>query len=369
MGAENSSDAVRPISQAEYVKALRPLLPPEAFAPDPRKTWLIAAHLAVVGGGYAAIRFSSSPILYFLCTLIIGHSLGCIAFLAHALSHNAIIRHRRWKCGLELLLWGLNVFSPTLWNRVHNQTHHLQPNGLGDTDRRYIKGEVPKEFRWLIRISYPSKQVIRWLPTVFFSFTTYIVLYAVTTFYRVDIRPATKPAFIADDKFLIACELLVICLMQIGIFFAVGGQWLSYLFAGPFAFLISSSVIMAYILTNHFIKPLCEGNDPLAASTSVLVPGLFNRLHLNFSYHTEHHVFPSINSDYYPLVSELLKERYSDRYNQVPFGEAWRQLWQHEEFLDLIETHPVAGSAEPNSQPTRIINRGLILPVGGEGNL
>jgi fatty acid desaturase len=69
-----------------------------------------------------------------------------------------------------------------------------------------------------------------------------------------------------------------------------------------------------HFFTNHFIKPLREGNDPLVASTSVLVPDLFNRLHFNFSYHTEHHVFPNINSDYYPLVSELLKERYSDRH-------------------------------------------------------
>jgi hypothetical protein len=77
--------------------------------------------------------------------------------------------------------------------------------------------------------------VIRWLPAVFFSFTTYIVLYTVTAFYRIAIRPATKPAFVAGDKFLIACELLVIGLMQIGIFFATGGRWLPYLFAGLFS--------------------------------------------------------------------------------------------------------------------------------------
>jgi fatty acid desaturase len=141
--------------------------------------------------------------------------------------------------------------------------------------------------------------------------------------------------------------------MQIGIFLAVGGQCLPYLFAGHFL-VLSLLLLSWHFFTNHFIKPLCEGNDPLVASTSVLVPDLFNRLHFNFSYHTEHHVFPNINSDYYPLVSELLKERYSDRYNQLPLGEAWRQLRQHEEFLDFIEAYPVAGSAPPNSQTAQI---------------
>ena len=124
--------------------------------------------------------------------------------------------------------------------------------------------------------------------------------------------------------------------MQIGVFFAVGGHWLAYLCVGPLACLVSSAIIMAYILTNHFLKPLCESNDPLVASTSVQVPALLNWLHSNFSFHTEHHIFPRLNSNYYPLVSKLLQEHYPDRYHQLRFGVAWRQLWEQDEFLDLF---------------------------------
>jgi fatty acid desaturase len=67
-------------------------------------------------------------------------------------------------------------------------------------------------------------------------------------------------------------------------------------------------------------------NDPLLNSASIKVAKLFDQLHLNFSYHTEHHIFPGINSDYYPLVQELLKTYYPERFNLLGAGEAWYLL-------------------------------------------
>jgi fatty acid desaturase len=179
---------------------------------------------------------------------------------------------------------------------------------------------------------------MRWLPTVFFNFVTYIARYTITAFYPDNTKPVLatrRPAFISGDRWRIAIELAVILAIQVCVFFAVGGRWVSYLWAGPISYLAASAVVMSYIWTNHTLNPLCEENDPLLASTTVSVPSLFNHLHSNFSFHTEHHVFPSLNSDYYPLVAKLLKEQYPDRYNEIPFGEAWRQLWLRDKFLDL----------------------------------
>jgi fatty acid desaturase len=85
---------------------------------------------------------------------------------------------------------------------------------------------------------------------------------------------------------------------------------------------------MFYVYTNHMLCRMTTINDPLINSVSVRVPKLFNLLHLNFSYHTEHHIFPGINSDYYPAVQELLKAQYCDRFNLLDAGEAWRLLLQ-----------------------------------------
>ncbi|MEB3219939.1 MAG: fatty acid desaturase, partial [Nostocales cyanobacterium 94392] len=46
------------------------------------------------------------------------------------------------------------------------------------------------------------------------------------------------------------------------------------------------------------------------------------------SYHTEHHVFPTINSDYYPLVQQLLIEKFPEKLNLIPIQEAWRLMLQ-----------------------------------------
>ena len=35
-----------------------------------------------------------------------------------------------------------------------------------------------------------------------------------------------------------------------------------------------------------------------------------------------------MNSDYYPKVSQVLTDRYGNRYNRVRFGDAWNQLWK-----------------------------------------
>jgi fatty acid desaturase len=63
----------------------------------------------------------------------------------------------------------------------------------------------------------------------------------------------------------------------------------------------------------------------LAGSTSVAVPRAFDWFHSNFSYHA-HHLFPAMNSDYYPLVSALLRERFGEHYHRLTIGTAWTAL-------------------------------------------
>jgi len=93
--------------------------------------------------------------------------------------------------------------------------------------------------------------------------------------------------------------------------------------------IITSVVVSSYVLTNHGLNPVDDGHDVVAASTTVTVPKVINRLHSNFSYHTEHHLFPTMNSKYYPLVGALFKERFPDRYHCIPFLHAWSGLWRN----------------------------------------
>jgi fatty acid desaturase len=101
---------------------------------------------------------------------------------------------------------------------------------------------------------------------------------------------------------------------------------------------------------------MTEVNDPLVNSISLRVPRIIDTLHLNFSYHTEHHIFPGMNPDYYPLVQKHLLQLYPERLNLLSAREAWRLLMQTpRHYLDATTFSSSSGAiAEPCplSKPT-----------------
>jgi fatty acid desaturase len=75
---------------------------------------------------------------------------------------------------------------------------------------------------------------------------------------------------------------------------------------------------MSYIATQHFLSPLGDQNNPLDNSISLKTFKVLDFMHFKFSYHTEHHFFPSLNHQYLPIISEKLKELKPDNYIQAP---------------------------------------------------
>ena len=262
-------------SHSTYAKELRGRLPAKAFAAAPTKLWLVLAHLLILAAGYFGFRSTSSISIFAILSLIIAHSMACIAFLAHELSHNAIIRSRPFRYPLEVFLWALNLIPATVWKRVHNQSHHVHTNTLKDPDRRFLKSEESLLTRWYSRLFYPQRSSMRWNPLVAFHFVPYILRNTVAAFYPNSTAPTLvpfKPSYTPTQRINVFIELTVIFCVQVGIFHAVGSRWVTYLWASPVAVLFTSAVVMAYIFTNHFLNPLGEFTDPLAATTSVMVP-------------------------------------------------------------------------------------------------
>jgi fatty acid desaturase len=287
------------MSHSSYAKELRGRLPAGAFAAAPRKLWLLLVHLLILVAGYYGLRSTSSIAAFAILSIIIAHSMACIAFLAHELSHNVIIRSRPFRYCLEVFFWALNLIPATVWKRVHNQSHHVHTNTSKDPDRRFLKSEESLLTRWYSRLFYPQRHTLRWNPLVAFHFVPYILRNTVAAFYPNSTKPTLvpfKPSYTPTQRISVFIELLVITAVQVGIFHTVGSRWVAYLWAAPLPILFTSAVVMAYIFTNHFLNPVGEFTDPLAATTSVVVAPIFDRLHSNFSYHTEHHLFPQMNS-------------------------------------------------------------------------
>ena len=241
---------------------MRPLLPREAFEPEPRHVVRIFAHLAIILVGYVVLR-ETEPIWWIavLTSVIVGHSQACLVFLAHDLSHNAILKDATAKRALELVIWGLNLIPPSLWLRVHNQTHHAETNTLRDTDRTYRASEETTATWLYTRLFHPNRQTPLHHPFVLFHFVTYIIRHLIAALMpganeTVD-RDLQAALYAGDEAQDLAGAGGHRSFPGRARSFS-GGSWWRYVLAVPVPLLVASSVAMVYIFTNHFLNPLCE---------------------------------------------------------------------------------------------------------------
>jgi len=103
---------------------------------------------------------------------------------------------------------------------------------------------------------------------------------------------------------------------------ALGVGKAAFLWAYVVPALIANACVMGYIFTNHALSPHTDVNDPLANSLSVTVPRLVDFLTLRFGFHVEHHLFPWMSSRHAPLVRELVRARWPERYQSMPLWKA-----------------------------------------------
>lgn len=321
---------------AEQLARIRASLPAGAFQPDPRKLLWMALHVLVVAGMYFAVRYVGLSPWLLACGIVAAGSLSCLGFHAHDLAHGSIVRAGRMQRGCELFFWGLLLVAPTIWRRVHNQAHHAHFNTAADPDRQFFSDEASTSTRWYTRLLYPNDEVFPWNPLVFVHFIPYVVRNTLAALLPAQRKPAcvpNRPAYLDRDFGVIARELLAIAALQAGLFLLSGGRWWPWLILTVTTQALTSCISMSYIFTNHFLNPLTHEPDPITGTTSVIVPRWVDRLHAHFSYHTEHHLFPKMNSDYYPLLSQRLRELYPATYQRIPMGDAWRRLWRNRAFV------------------------------------
>ncbi len=324
------------IPHSVYVKKLRPLLPSEAFDPDPSKLVILLINLGILLLGWAiADHLDQWPVyllwLYLPLALIMANSVIVLLFSTHDLLHGSVQKHSSFTYLISLLSLSLWWMPPTQWKSLHNRVHHNNTNSLADPDRNYLYEQPNTWGKWIHNLFAPSIEVNR-----------FWFIFGMGTAWGVhDFRNVSSVLFFNDtsvdyvpaaftvtpkDRWIIALECLAILSLHLGILFYLDFHPLKLALAYFLPIALGHAGGMFYIYTNHLACRMTEVNDPLINSVSIRVHPLFDLLHFNFSYHTEHHVFPSINSDYYPLVQELLEMYYPDRMNLVDAGEAWRLL-------------------------------------------
>jgi fatty acid desaturase len=321
------------IVQADYAKKLRLLLPKEAFLPDRNKVWILLINIAILLAGWGIATDLDRWNWYFLwlylpLSLVMGNSVIVLLFSTHDLLHSSAIKNSALRQITSLLGLAMLWMPPTLWKAVHNREHHNKTNSLNDPDRNYLY-EQPKNWgKWIQDLFVPSAEVHPlWLAigmTHAWGVHTFRNLTSVLLFNNgLAQYPQVSFKVSSKERRAIALELVIILGIHLCILTYLGWHPVKLILSYFLPIWIGYAGIIFYVYTNHMLCRMTSINDPLINSVSIRVPKLFDLLHLNFSYHTEHHIFPGINSDYYPVVQDLLKTYYPDRFNLLSAGEAW----------------------------------------------
>jgi fatty acid desaturase len=280
--------------------------------------------------GWLAIRYLP-PAFWPIAGALIGVSLSAIAFLGHEAIHGSVVRNPAVRAVVEILLWSLLLMPRSVYKRVH-LLHHRSTNSVRDPDRRFLPGELTGATAIYGRMFFPHRQW-RYGASWFLHFIAYSVRHTGAAF---SLRPerlalvTAVPRYRMSERLAIGFELAIILALQVAVWFLIAHPTvhprLAFFWAVPLPVVIMSAFVSFYFFTNHGLKPVSDDADVLGGSTSIAVPRLFDWLHCNFSHHVEHHLFPALSSDYYPLVGDLLRRHFGRDYHRVTAGDAWAAL-------------------------------------------
>ena len=298
------------ISQQDYARKLRPFLPGEAFHANRSTPLILCINLAILSLGWGMARqmligSSLGPVLFLPFALIMGNSVAVLLFGTHELMHGKAIRSPKLRLAISLISWSMFWMPPTLWKAIHNREHHSKTNSEHDPDRNYRFQQTRSWGMWLQNLLVPSVEVHPFWLAVGMSSTWglhgFKNLTSILLFNNGSTRyPVSSFQVSAKERRSIAVELACITGIHLCVLAYLGFHMGTILMGYFLPIWIGYSIVIAYIYTNHMACRMTDVNDCLINSVSLRVPKILDKLHFNFSYHTEHHIFPGMNSDFYP---------------------------------------------------------------------
>ena len=302
-----------------YAAKLKKHLPPEAFQPVPTRLYGGLTYLFITIITFLLISFNDfHPLISLFLSVILGSCFAGLGFLGHEILHGTVIR-KAWVRDLlgAVAFWPLNT-GPTLWRKWHNLNHHVHTqHDENDPDAWPTLERISKMkwFKWVYGLPLFIRSLISFMSlTVQFSAHSMKMFFTyVNEFNRKKQR----------DLWL---QMILPWVTWLSLILVIGFR--KWIFAYLIPLFIANFIVMAYISTNHRLNPLTPVNDPLANSLTVTVPRIVDVLHFNFSYHTEHHLFPGMNPKYYPSVKKHIKAMWPERYHEMPMMHALHALWQ-----------------------------------------
>lgn len=327
MGSRYEQHAVQ-----HYAREVRRHLPAAVFQRNPARALWLPLHLGIIVALAVYVVLGAPPwYLAVLCALAAGHSWGCLGFLAHEAQHHAVVKSRLGERLLGYAGFAPYCLSPALWSVLHNQAHHgntgkpvADPDGYG-TLHFWEKSAVVRALETVAPGS-------RYKRSAAFLFIWFPLHSALVLFFH----SQRNNYYARVSRRVVYAESAAMLALWIAVWLLVGPYAFVFIYVLPV--LVASSMVMSYIATNHFLNALTDINDPLVNTLSVTGPRWLERLHLQFGYHVEHHIFPMMSGRYAPIVRDVLVRLYGERYLTLPHTQALRLLYARPKVHDSHDT-------------------------------
>lgn len=336
-----------------YASKIISELPKHIFKPAPERLLIGVIYLALGLGAMSLIGFYDLSWFANLgLSLLVATAFAGMGFLGHEILHGTVIKNpmlRDLFGGIAFLQFNL---GPKLWRKWHNAEHHAHTQDLLEHTDPDAMSTMEAFFE------RPALQFIYRLPPWVRSaitFGSFLGFFSVFSFLMLKRYHREFPV---RERIIVYLQFIGPAVMWFSLLFVFGPAKWFFIYVLPL--MLANFVVIAYISTNHQLNPLTEVNDPLANSLSVTVPRWMDVLHLNFSHHVEHHLFPGMNPKYAPLVKEQLRKKFADRYHDMPFSQALLTLWRtprlYKDGKDLVDPHRglTYGSLGNGLDPNRV---------------
>jgi fatty acid desaturase len=332
---------------ASYAKAIRPTLPEHVFAPATSRILWLPFHVGVISTlAWTMVTGRLPAALWPVASIVIGICLSGLVFLGHETMHGAVVRGRTAIKLIGFISLAPFTLSPTLWTAWHNRVHHNHCAHAGIDPDMYptmIEYETQRGARIMADHFGLGRRRLVSLLSLAFGFTGQSQQMLWGAQKRHILTPGLHRRAILE--FFLGVALWATVAVIVG--------FVPFLFVYVLPFVVANTIVMAFIMSNHNLNPLTEINDPLVNSLSVTLPRPLEFLTLDFGYHVEHHLFPTVSARHGKIVRAAILAHCPERYQAMPLTSALAQLYRTARVYkdDVTLTDPNTGETWPTLLP------------------
>lgn len=297
------------ISREEVRRRMRLELPPHVFERSPATVILIPLFNAIIGAlVYFTLVHEPNVLLRLFIAVLIGHQFFLLGIVAHDVMHGSVLRNKTARFVISRFAFYPFLFSPHLWDVWHTKAHHGHTNTRRDPDASKTKSEVRESRLARLGVSLMPSSDNRALGLFFY-------LYWFTLLGQVNLWfPNSEWKFkdLGFNKRRAIIDVFLYILIWALFSHYIGLYNVVFLVVVPM--MVGNAIFMLYATTEHVYLPHTDSNNPLNNTVSVRVPRLVDVLTLNFSHHTEHHLFPRVSFRKLPFIRTWLEKNLPSYY-------------------------------------------------------